>query len=130
MKIIGDTIGGTLIVEMTRQEWTALNGEPVKRDAANKTQDKRKWYQRFSIDLQHLGLDVRYHNALLRCVHTPFDKGVFAANGRYLDFEEWVLTVHERKDALLLVRHLGKIGVKEIMKAADRYLIDCTKEPA
>ena len=131
MKVIGDTIGGTLVVEMSRAEWSALNGDAVQREVANKTLDIGEWQRRFQAELRHLALSVRVRNIIRRCIafsEIEIVELVFAANGRYLDFEEWVLAVHERKIELNCMRNIGIVGTREIMQAADRYLLDHAQE--
>lgn len=133
MKEIGHTKHGTVIIEYSLEEWATIRGVARSRDIDG-PQDPEKWAERFKIDLQHLKLNVRVYNALCRYIHGSYYSRkinsesalLFADNGRFLDFEEWVLVTRDRYELLMNAKGIGRSSANHILMAVENYLKEAT----
>jgi len=136
MKKIGETESGSIIVEISADEWLALIA---------KDDDLYEWQSDFREKLFSLGLPTRIHGAIFRAAsitttrftwsgdeHTEIDcpprlyqESAFKIKNRLLSFDEWIELLAIQDPLFVRKFYIQGLGVKSehtLLEAAKKYV--------
>ena len=133
MKKIGTTESGSIIVEITSDEWHLLTSSDA--------EALEEWNQDFMEKLRSLKLPTRIYTAIGYCARIDTHKStasgyvdspphissewLFKMGSRVMDFDEWIKYIASQNIAesrMMSVHNLGIKSYEVFMEAAEHYL--------
>lgn len=132
MHKIGETLAGTVIVEMSADEWASLGGMEIELDSKSVVLSEKLAHS-FSVFIESLDAPQKVKWCLLRSLgynmndwsESGFNRAAFCVQRRYVLPEEWAkVVVNSRwKDYdLMSIRNFGKNSLKELKASLTRKL--------
>lgn len=134
MQKLADTLRGTVLIEMTQEEWEYLQLHPKAPTADITWASLEEWRNQFVTGLDRLGLSPRPYNAIIRyCTinesgiqpqllrDRPFKDG----RGNLMSFEAWCeFCLHDDP----AIAQLGRNALTELRQAIKRFRQNYTHE--